>query len=73
MEKFVLTKSVLMVIQCSWKLLSMLQLLPPTKLARGVPNEEESSVALEDEILFCMVLFLGKNHTEMASLFHSMA
>lgn len=68
-----LTKSVLMVIQCSLKLLSMSQLLPPTKLARGVPNEEESIVVFEDEILFCIVLFLGKNQTWIASLVHSIA
>lgn len=69
----VLTKSVLTVIQCSLKLLSMSHSLPPWKLARGVPNVEESTVVFEDEILFWIVLFLGKNHTEMASLVHSMA
>lgn len=72
-SKGVLTKSVLTVIQCSLKLLSMLHSLPPMKLARGVPNVEESTVVFEDEILFWIVLFLGKNHTEMASLVHSMA
>lgn len=72
-DRKVLTKSVLMVIQCSLKLLSMSQVLPPTKLARGVPNVEESTVVFEDEILFCIVLFLGKNQTEMASLVHSIA